>query len=120
MAAAQLADVRHLILAGARLPVSFFAYPGKPSELHPAGSVSYDIGGSPPWRSWPTGRRRGAGDAGAGRAARPTGRQPHAGTDRGRGRGTAARGAIVADEAITSGRSLAPATAGCPPHDWLR
>jgi acetolactate synthase-1/2/3 large subunit len=28
-------------------------------------------------------------------------------------------GAIVSDEAITSGRSLPGATAGCPPHDWL-
>src|ERR1035438_4541999 len=33
----QLAGARHLILAGARAPVSFFAYPGKPSSLVPAG-----------------------------------------------------------------------------------
>src|SRR6266581_3392624 len=36
-AVAQLGDVRHLILAGARAPVSFFAYPGKPSYLVPEG-----------------------------------------------------------------------------------
>jgi hypothetical protein len=36
-AVAQLGDVRHLILAGARAPVSFFAYPGKPSWLVPEG-----------------------------------------------------------------------------------
>src|ERR1700751_4890518 len=36
-AIAQLGDVRHLILAGARAPVSFFAYPGKPSSLVPEG-----------------------------------------------------------------------------------
>ena len=36
-AVAQLGDVRHLILAGARAPVSFFAYPGKPSWLAPEG-----------------------------------------------------------------------------------
>ena len=35
MAAAQLDGTRHLILAGARAPVSFFAYPGKPSSLVP-------------------------------------------------------------------------------------
>ena len=40
-AEAQLAGVDHLILAGARAPVSFFAYPGRPSDLVPLGcSVS--------------------------------------------------------------------------------
>ena len=34
-AEAQLAGVRHLILAGARSPVSFFAYPGRASDLAP-------------------------------------------------------------------------------------
>jgi acetolactate synthase-1/2/3 large subunit len=36
-AEAQLAGVGHLILAGARSPVSFFAYPGRTSDLVPAG-----------------------------------------------------------------------------------
>ena len=36
LAEAQLAGVRHLILAGARAPVSFFAYPGRASDLVPA------------------------------------------------------------------------------------
>jgi acetolactate synthase I/II/III large subunit len=35
-AEAQLAGVSHLILAGARSPVSFFAYPGQASDLVPA------------------------------------------------------------------------------------
>ena len=34
---AQLAGVEHLILAGTRAPVSFFAYPGRPSDLVPDG-----------------------------------------------------------------------------------
>ncbi len=34
-AEAQLAGVSHLILAGARAPVSFFAYPGRASDLAP-------------------------------------------------------------------------------------
>ena len=38
-AEAQLAGVDHLILAGARSPVSFFAYPGRASDLAP-GSVA--------------------------------------------------------------------------------
>ncbi|SDC59045.1 acetolactate synthase large subunit [Actinokineospora iranica] len=33
----QLTDVKHLVLVGAKAPVSFFAYPGKPSELTPDG-----------------------------------------------------------------------------------
>ena len=37
-AAEQLAGARHLILAGAAAPVSFFAYPGKASSLIPAGA----------------------------------------------------------------------------------
>ena len=37
MAEAQLAGVDQLILAGARSPVSFFAYPDKPSDLVPPG-----------------------------------------------------------------------------------
>ena len=36
-AEAQLAGVGYLILAGARSPVSFFAYPGRASDLVPAG-----------------------------------------------------------------------------------
>ena len=36
-AEAQLAEVTHLVLAGARSPVSFFAYPGRASDLAPAG-----------------------------------------------------------------------------------
>jgi acetolactate synthase I/II/III large subunit len=36
-AEAQLAGLRHIILAGARPPVSFFAYPGRSSDLVPAG-----------------------------------------------------------------------------------
>ena len=34
-AGVQLAGLDHLILAGARSPVSFFAYPGRPSDLAP-------------------------------------------------------------------------------------
>jgi len=37
MAETQLAGVDHLILAGARSPVSFFAYPGRPGDLVPSG-----------------------------------------------------------------------------------
>ncbi len=52
-AAAQLAGVRHLVLAGAAAPVSFFAYPGKPStpvpdgcQLHVLAGVGDDVAGA--------------------------------------------------------------------------
>ncbi len=37
-ASAQLEWTKHLILAGTRSPVTFFAYPGKPSDLTPEGA----------------------------------------------------------------------------------
>ncbi|GAA2995618.1 acetolactate synthase large subunit [Actinokineospora diospyrosa] len=39
----QLTDVRHLVLAGAKAPVSFFAYPGKASELTPDGCAAHTL-----------------------------------------------------------------------------
>ena len=125
-AAAQLAGARHLLLAGARSPVSFFAYPDKPSDLVPAGCDVVDLaigdadpaagllalvdavgapdGGPPPDRPRPTVPADGPLTAEA-VAAVVGGRLPD--------------GAIVADEANTSGLWLAGATAGAPPHDWL-
>ncbi len=41
----QLAGARHLILAGARAPVSFFAYPGRPSSLSPDGCQVHTLAG---------------------------------------------------------------------------
>ena len=42
-ATAQLEGVKHLILAGARSPVTFFAYPGKPSEVTPEGAEVHTL-----------------------------------------------------------------------------
>ena len=44
-ATAQLAGTRHLVLAGAASPVSFFAYPGKPSDLVPDGCRVHTLAG---------------------------------------------------------------------------
>ena len=44
-AAAQLAGTRHLILAGAVSPVTFFGYPGKPSDLVPEGCTVHTLAG---------------------------------------------------------------------------
>ena len=43
MAQAQLDGVRHLVLVDAKSPVSFFAYPGKASDLVPAGCTVHTL-----------------------------------------------------------------------------
>jgi acetolactate synthase I/II/III large subunit len=124
-AIAQLSGARHLILAGARAPVSFFAYPGQPSSLvpadcqvHPLAGAGDDVGGAlaaladllapgarpvpqQPWRpGLPEGDLTGESAAAVIGAVLPA-------------------DAIVSDEANTSGLWLPAATAGAPPHDWL-
>jgi acetolactate synthase-1/2/3 large subunit len=124
-AAQQLAGTRHLILAGARSPVSFFAYPGKPGSLIPDGCDVQVLAGP--------GDDIAAGLAalahlvaeGVAPAVQPAARPglPSGGLTA----QTAAavigallpEGAIVSDEAVTSGLFLPAATAGAPPHDWL-
>lgn len=121
----QIGPARHLILAGARAPVSFFAYPGRPSSLVPDGCTTHvlaepgedaagaladlaDLVGAsdsplpapPPRPDLPTG------DLTAQSAAAVIG-------------ALLPEGAVVCDEANTSGLWLAGATAGAPAHDWL-
>jgi acetolactate synthase I/II/III large subunit len=124
-AAGQLAGARHLILAGARPPVSFFAYPGQPGSLVPAGcqvhllaAAGDDVAGAlaavadlvaPDAKPLPQQPERPAppdGELTAESAAAVIG-------------ALLPEGAIVCDEANTSGLWLPAATAGAPPHDWL-
>jgi acetolactate synthase I/II/III large subunit len=124
-AAAQLAGVRHLILAGARSPVSFFAYPGRPGSLVPDGcevhvlaepgeDVAASLGAladlaAPEARPVPHPAGRPAipdGDLTAEKAAAVVG-------------ALLPDDAIICDEANTSGLWLPAATEGAPPHDWL-
>jgi len=124
-AAAQLAGTRHLILAGAPAPVSFFAYPGLPSspvpdgcEVHKLADGTDDVAGA----------LAALADLVA-PDAKPTAQQPAAQAipDGDLTAETAAgvigallpEGAIVCDEANTSGLWLPGSTAGAPPHDWL-
>ena len=121
MASAQVQDAQHLILAGARSPVSFFAYPGKPSDLVPAGCVVQTIGATAAAlehladlvaadaKPVPAGAERPAIPDGA---LNPEKIAAIVGA-------LMPEGAIVAEEAITSGLWLARSTAGSPRHDWL-
>ena len=124
-AVAQLGDARHLILAGASAPVSFFAYPGKPSSLVPAGCQVHVLAEGGDDVPGALTKLTDLIDPGA----KPSGRQPERpGLPDGDLTGQSAAAvigallpedAIVCDEANTSGLWLPAATAGAPPHDWL-
>jgi acetolactate synthase-1/2/3 large subunit len=125
VAAQQLAGIRHLVLVGARRPVSFFGYPDRDGDLTPSDCTVHPVvdrdGAAaealteladllaprttarlvePARPDLPTGPL----DLGAASAAIGALLPEHA---------------IVVDEAITSGVGLAAATAGAPRHDWL-
>jgi acetolactate synthase-1/2/3 large subunit len=126
MAQAQLDGVRHLVLVDATSPVSFFAYPGRPSDLVPAGCVVHTLvraGEDAPGALEDLAEAVGAGHDDAalppvGRPARPDG--PLSAPTLAAAIGaTLPEGAIVVDEGNTSGLFIAGATAGAPPHDWL-
>jgi acetolactate synthase I/II/III large subunit len=124
-AAGQLAGARHLILAGATFPVSFFAYPDKPGTPVPDGCQVHVL-------AEPGDDVSGALAALADIVAAGTAPSLQQSSRPGLPDGaltaqTAAEvigallpeGAIVCDEANTSGIFLPGATAGAPPHDWL-
>jgi acetolactate synthase-1/2/3 large subunit len=114
-ASMQLEGTKHLVLCGAKSPVSFFAYPGKASDLVPEGCEVHvldprallDIGGDAEIVRQP-----------ASRPDRPTGALT-AETVAAAVGALLPEGAIVSDEANTAGLWAPGATAGAPPHDWL-
>ena len=121
----QLDGAQHVVLVDTVDPVSFFAYPGKASVLRPEDSSLHLLAG-------------GADDAlgalealadllGAGadplttaasRPDRPTGALDSQSAAAAIG-ALLPEGAVVADEAQTSGLFISGATQGCPRHDWL-
>ncbi len=126
MAQAQLDGVRHLVLVDAKAPVSFFAYPGKASDLVPAGCTLHtlarpgedaahaleslaDVLAAPAGAVLP---------AASGRPERPTGALSSESLAAAVG-ATLPEGAVVVDEGNTAGLFVSAATAGAPRHDWL-
>jgi acetolactate synthase-1/2/3 large subunit len=125
MAVQAMAGAKTLILCGARKPVTFFAYPGKPtSSIPPETDIhilarkdqdalealarladllrapavpSPDVGEKPSVGSGPLTPESFAATVGA----------------------LIPENAIIADESITYGRGLGPCTRASPPHDWL-
>ena len=126
MAGVQLAGLEHLVLVDAKAPVSFFAYPGKKSELVPAGCTVHTL--ATPAQDAAASLELLAAALGAAQAA-PALQAPQR-PGRPRGRLTAPKvckavghllpqQAILIDEAITSGLMLSAMTAGAPRHDLI-
>ncbi len=124
-AVGQIGDARHIVLADAAEPVSFFAYPGKPSRLVPAGCQVHVL--APAGTDAADALERLAETLAAGtqpllqaaeRPGRPSGPLTAEAVAAALG-ALLPEGAIVADEANTAGLWIPAATAGAPRHDWL-
>jgi acetolactate synthase-1/2/3 large subunit len=125
-AEAQLTGLRHLILAGARSPVAFFAYPGRLGDLVPDGcqvTVLADAGQDVQAALDLLADRVAAGISGPVPAPVPRPAvEPGPLSAISLANAVAAslpEHAIVADEAITSGFALPTALAGAPRHSLL-
>ena len=126
LAVKALAHVQQMILIGAKAPVGFFAYPGKPSVQTPPdcdivalAEAGDDLRGALEWL---------ADELGAPRAARVEPLRPPApatGALNGdKAMATVAsmlpENAIVIDESISAGRNSFHLTKNAPPHDYLQ
>lgn len=121
----QLTDVKHIVLAGARSPVSFFAYPGKAGDLVPEGCTVHvlaeegdDVPGALENLADLVAEGVAATLQPANRPGLPTG-ELTAQTMAEVVGALLPEGAIVADEANTSGILLPMTTSGAPRHDVL-
>ncbi|MFJ5992808.1 acetolactate synthase large subunit [Lentzea sp. NPDC092896] len=121
----QLDGIKHVIVAGTRAPASFFAYPGKPSDLVPEGARVHVL--AEPGQDVPRALEDLADLVAAGvepvlrqasRPALPSGPLTAQNWVEVIG-ALLPEGAIIADEANTSGLLLPSATAGAPRHDVL-
>jgi acetolactate synthase-1/2/3 large subunit len=121
----QLAGAAHLLLAGARAPVSFFGYPDAPSELTPPGATVHTLAGEEHDATACLGALADllAPDVDpeatpAAASAEPSGELTAQAVCAAVG-AVLPENAIISDEAVTSGVFLAGATAGASPHDVL-
>lgn len=122
-----LEGVRHLVLAGAKAPVGFFGYPGKPSTLWPQDCQVHVL--ARPEQDIVGALDALADELGAPRELALPEPGPRPETRRGRfhaeafGHTLAALlpdNAVVAEDAVTSGRALFPLTWAAAPHDWIQ
>jgi acetolactate synthase-1/2/3 large subunit len=124
---AYYAGVRDLILVGARDPVAFFAYPGKPGRLAPTDARVHVL--ATPEEDGPDALARLADALAAPPFTVPRPSHAHAEPASGAVSAEALAAtltallppdAVVVDEALTFSYALYPGTAEAPPHDWLQ
>ena len=126
LASVQLRGIRHLVLVDTKAPVSFFAYPGRKSYLVPDGCEAHELAGPDEDALSSLEALAAALDAGetepplqsSARPPRPTGELNAEKACQAIG-ALLPEGAIICEEANTSGVTLAAATAGAPRHDLL-
>lgn len=122
-----LKPYKRVVLVGARAPIGFFAYPGKPAVLTAEGAEIQALAGAGDDLS---GALDGLVEAtgAAGSAPRGIAERKHVARPSGKAdavtiaqalAATIPDNAIVVDESITTGRAFFPATAGAAPHTWL-
>ncbi|HET9903847.1 MAG TPA: acetolactate synthase large subunit [Xanthobacteraceae bacterium] len=126
-ALAVLAQTNHIVLAGSREPVAFFAYPDKPSRLSPEGTAfttlarpEEDIVHALEWLAEELGARE-APIAPAKYDPPPPARGAINAVNLAQSLGALIpENAIVVDEGVSTGRGFFPSTRHAPPHDWLQ
>jgi acetolactate synthase-1/2/3 large subunit len=127
MALQVFAGLKHVILVGAKPPVGFFAYPGKPSLMVPKDCAVHML--AHPEQDAVAALQWLADEVGAPRIVpiKEEGPKPRiaSGPFDSEAFGTTLaailpENAIVCDDAVTSGRAVFPATFNAPPHDWIQ
>jgi acetolactate synthase-1/2/3 large subunit len=126
MAVEQLKEFRQIILVGARVPIGYFAQPGKDSAFISPECDIYIL--AIPGEDY-VGALQGVESALSPRETQPAvekATRPSMPSGSITLQGLAAvvgallpENAIVVDESMTSGRGMMAATRGAPPHDWL-
>ncbi len=125
MAVHEIGDADLMVLAGAKAPISFFAYPGKPSVLTPEGCKSLSLGAQ---ESDVAGALALLADALDAPQAPAIAAKPAAPIIPGPLNPFAVgaclakhmpAGAIVSDDGVTSGLAIYAATMGAARHHWL-
>jgi len=123
-----LAPFERIVLLGARAPIGFFAYPGKPAiltregaEIIPLAEAGDDLAAALEALCHETGAEQ---SAPAGIAPRNADASPTRGAITPDSIAAVLgalipENAIVVDESITTGRAFGPATAGAAPHTWI-
>jgi len=122
-----LAPYTRIVLLGARAPIGFFAYPGKPARLTRPDAEILELAGAGadlPATLDALVQATGAGGAVAELTALSRPDLPPAGPITPESIAPVIaraipENAIVVDESVTTGRGFGAATAGAPPHSWL-